>query len=545
MSRRIPIAGAGWTARHLAVLAVLAMLAVSCTGQRPDTDTATPTATTTAEERGAEDDHGPGQAETVSSTDDDRRGEVHIHEDGSSHTHGAGAPKEWVVVYTAEGKFEPERIDILAGDTVTWKNESDVGVWPASNIHPSHEILPEFDPLEDIPPGESWSFKFDENGYWRYHNHSYASEVGLVVVTGGPEQDILEVMGNFHDLEFSDPPANPDHQLLLTDWDALEDFVLEYGPEATVATLFAYEVETGWQCHAAAHEIGRIAYQAFGASVFSIESHQCSTGVLHGVVEAMLAERGTANLGEDITAVCMATDSHFTQASCWHGVGHGVMAWTSYEIHDALELCDLVEGVGGAWGCYSGVFMENVVGGMADLTGHESEYIDPNDPHLPCSVVAERYIEPCYSYQGIHMVHVFHGDYRAVIGECMSIDEDYQVPCLRAMGSNVGGVHKRQPASAAQACGLIPSSVPYLHCISGAINEMYRHPDEAAYVIDFCDVLEDQDRAGANECWWSLIDRTEALIHTREGREDFCTRLPPGQRQQYCREQVLPEAVGN
>ena len=130
-----------YVGRRTAVIAMACVLfASACTGSGMNADEPSETTETTAVQP---------SGEVLA----DRDGEVHIHEDGSSHTHGAGAPKEWTVTYTADGTFDPERVDILAGDTVTFVNDSEWGVWPASNIHPTHEILPEFDPLEPIQPG--------------------------------------------------------------------------------------------------------------------------------------------------------------------------------------------------------------------------------------------------------------------------------------------------------------------------------------------------------------------------------------------------------
>ena len=98
-----------------------------------------------------EQDGGHAQAEECAEGGFAFRGEMHVHGDGFVRTHSAGAPDEWIVTYTAEGGFEPEHIDMLADDTVPFVNAPEWGARPASNIHPTHEILPEFEPPEPIP----------------------------------------------------------------------------------------------------------------------------------------------------------------------------------------------------------------------------------------------------------------------------------------------------------------------------------------------------------------------------------------------------------
>ena len=67
-------------------------------------------------------------------------------------------------------------------------NESDTFFWPASNIHPTHQIYPEFDSKAPIESGDSWAFTFDRPGFWRYHNHLGPERSGLVVVSGEPTE---------------------------------------------------------------------------------------------------------------------------------------------------------------------------------------------------------------------------------------------------------------------------------------------------------------------------------------------------------------------
>lgn len=100
-----------------------------------------------------------------------------------------------VITYTDSG-FTPGTITIKKGEIVVWKNESINSMWTASAMHPTHKaypgtdnsacgtqtLLPMFDSCEKIAIGQSWSFKFDNIGTWKYHNHSNSSHFGTIVV---------------------------------------------------------------------------------------------------------------------------------------------------------------------------------------------------------------------------------------------------------------------------------------------------------------------------------------------------------------------------
>ena len=81
------------------------------------------------------------------------------------------------------GSFSPDRLDVDPGDIVAFVNESHSAMWPASNIHPTHEILSEFDAGKLVPPDGFWLFEFVDSGFRRYHNHLSPSSSGPVVVS--------------------------------------------------------------------------------------------------------------------------------------------------------------------------------------------------------------------------------------------------------------------------------------------------------------------------------------------------------------------------
>jgi plastocyanin len=100
---------------------------------------------------------------------------------GSSLVQAEGEPA--VIIIRTPSGYEPKEVTIKKGDIVLWKNESTEYHWPASDLHPTHAVYPEFDPLMPIAPGEEWKFKFDEVGEWKYHDHIRANKVGTIIVT--------------------------------------------------------------------------------------------------------------------------------------------------------------------------------------------------------------------------------------------------------------------------------------------------------------------------------------------------------------------------
>lgn len=99
------------------------------------------------------------------------------------------------VIYTNDG-YSPTTLTVKRGETIAFKNQSSQSMWPASAMHPTHRVYsgtslsehcPDaagkaFDACKGFLPGESWSFKFDKTGIWKYHNHLSPVNTGTIVV---------------------------------------------------------------------------------------------------------------------------------------------------------------------------------------------------------------------------------------------------------------------------------------------------------------------------------------------------------------------------
>ena len=87
------------------------------------------------------------------------------------------------VVYMSVDGFAPSEIRIKPGTKVSFVNDDKFWHWPASDLHPTHTLYPEFDPRKAIGPGETWSFTFERLGSWGYHDHLAPYVVGKIIVS--------------------------------------------------------------------------------------------------------------------------------------------------------------------------------------------------------------------------------------------------------------------------------------------------------------------------------------------------------------------------
>ncbi len=86
-----------------------------------------------------------------------------------------------IVEMTANG-FNPPAVDIKAGTTVKFVNKDTVPHWPASGVHPTHEICKGFDAQKPLASGESYSYTFTEVKTCPMHDHLNPGTKGTITV---------------------------------------------------------------------------------------------------------------------------------------------------------------------------------------------------------------------------------------------------------------------------------------------------------------------------------------------------------------------------
>lgn len=86
-----------------------------------------------------------------------------------------------VVEYKPDG-FVPNTLKISSGTKVTFTNVNAQKMWVASDPHPVHNGLADFDQLQAVDTGGNYTFTFNKTGNFGYHNHLLPSDKGLIIV---------------------------------------------------------------------------------------------------------------------------------------------------------------------------------------------------------------------------------------------------------------------------------------------------------------------------------------------------------------------------
>lgn len=92
-----------------------------------------------------------------------------------------GVSSRTLVTYTDTG-FAPIAVTVKQGSTVTFVNESSRGMWVASGVYPSNQLLPSFNQKGTVAKGGVYEYTFSKAGTWQYQNDKNPSDIGYVTV---------------------------------------------------------------------------------------------------------------------------------------------------------------------------------------------------------------------------------------------------------------------------------------------------------------------------------------------------------------------------
>lgn len=451
------------------------------------------------------------------------------------------------VVLTKDG-FSPSEITIRQGDAITFTTTAEKEFWPASDLHPTHGIYPEFDPKQPINPKDSWSFKFDKVGTWRFHDHLNSLHVGTIIVTGNPQtrSDKCSDLGD-----------------KIKCWQDMLNKTLEQGGlPATfdlLAELYAKEPLFASECHSFTHEIGKYTYSKFKSGEdFDLNSKTsyCGYGFYHGFMETLLHATGDIKQAQDFckyVGVKLANETTDGEGACYHGIGHGAVdggdpsSWGDAKkmIAPSLNMCEKVAGddhsqYGKLYRCVTGAY--NAIEILSADPKYKLSQIQ-EDPFYICPSQIDEYKEACYTNMLPALLRFTNNDLLKGEKYIEKIPPNINFPNMREnVVSDLFHEFIRMNLNLPEYN--IASGIAICHSLSnlyrkGCINGLagghmkYGNPGEA-YVkgLTFCARIELRDDE-KDVCYNSILSRL-LIWYSPSKSKDICKTVP-GKFQKYCR----------
>jgi mono/diheme cytochrome c family protein len=226
-------------------------------------------------------------------------------------------------------------------------------------------------------------------------------------------------------------------------------------------------------CHRIAHTIGAASLTRAEGDVgaaFAAGSAVCWSGYYHGVVERGFAGVGDDRLTEAARRMCsdatLRSGPTFTLYQCVHGLGHGLMIHTSYDLPKSLATCDRLEQSWDQTACTGGVFMENI----SSSYGIQSKWLRADDLLYPCRTVAERHKLYCYLMVTSRILPAVDYDFAETSQLCRTSEPRWVATCFQSLGRDASGNSRQNPVRILELCSTAGSMTG--ECIYGAARDM-------------------------------------------------------------------------
>lgn len=339
-------------------------------------------------------------------------------------------------------------------------------------------------------------------------------------------------------------------------FDYFRELAEEKGAPYAYDVLLRAELASGTDIHLVAHVIGDVLYVQQGVEGMYVCTQDFRNACSHSVVIGMLNENGEGSL-PDIAQTCReAPGGRGAYTMCFHGLGHGVLAFNEYKFDTAVEMCkktgtpeygnrEYIE-------CVGGVTME-MVAGVHDRGVWEKEY--PNwfkdeDPLYPCnaSFMPKEVQGICYIHltprlfeaAGLDLGNPTPEHYDDAFAFCDALpagDFENRTACYGGFGKeftvlaqgrdvrDIGATPEQVLVDVRAWCALAHNEQGEKDCNAYALSSLFwggeNTPDAS---FRFCEVADGEGQAA---CYRQLTDHIRYYLATDiPQRMQLCERLP-------------------
>ena len=316
---------------------------------------------------------------------------------------------------------------------------------------------------------------------------------------------------------------------------AFANVAYEKGPGAALAELQQLEARNRAvlvNCHQIAHMIGAGGLLHFKGNVgqaFAEGNSTCGSGYYHGLLQWKLAGVKASQVAGIAREVCNDPEiktNGFNYYQCDHGLGHGLMLYTAYDLPQALRLCHKLQTNFDQTSCTGGVFMEN----LSSSFGVKTNWLNKKNLLYPCNsnVVSESDKTYCYTIVAQRILPAVGYNWKKTADWCRRSEPGWADECFQSFGRSV--------ASAARSAGRSTISVAAARmrtlchqagsgerdCIIGAVIDVLNNNPSDLTVSAVCDSVRHQFAASC----YRTIGFMVGLQHPdAAGKQEACRQF--------------------
>lgn len=309
--------------------------------------------------------------------------------------------------------------------------------------------------------------------------------------------------------------------------------------------------------HLLGHVVGDELYKQQGANGIKICTDEFRNACSHSIVVGLLTEKGEIALNEISIACKEAPGGKGAYTMCYHGLGHGVLAYLGYDFTKSIEMCEMTGTAEYSYQefyqCIGGSVMEMISGGFHDRQLWEKQreiFLKKDQPLSICNgnSLPEGARQLCLVYLtpylfeavGAEMSRPNPLDFEKAFLLCnkLPLSDTYgREACYGGFGKefvvlarsrdvrNIENMSNGELMAVYEWCQLGKSKESLDYCIASAMNSIYwGGENNKAAAIRFCNILS----TGIDQktCFTELIGAVSYYIEDKSYRTQFCLSLP-------------------
>jgi hypothetical protein len=315
--------------------------------------------------------------------------------------------------------------------------------------------------------------------------------------------------------------------------------------------------------HLLGHIVGDILYKQQGAKGITHCTPDFRNACSHTIVIGTLLEKGPDSFSEIADLCRKAPGGPGAYTMCFHGLGHGVLAYNDYELPQAVKMCEKSgTGNGGEYTeCVGGTIMEMIAGVHDREMWKEKskKYFKDSDPLYPCSAsfIPDVAKGLCYTYLTPHLFQAAGSDLRSPTPDefkkaftfCEPLTGNSRYACFSGFGKefvvlgqdrDIRAIDKmtdEQFKKVYDWCSLAKPQDGKDACVISELNSIFwGGENDPLASVRFC-ALADKEK-GNEMCTAALISNVERFISDRASRERICSAMSSTY-QEECRTKLL------
>jgi mono/diheme cytochrome c family protein len=280
-------------------------------------------------------------------------------------------------------------------------------------------------------------------------------------------------------------------------------------------------------CHPIAHKIGAgglLKYEGDVGKAFAAGNGTCGSGYYHGLLQWKLAGVKADQVAGVARTACDSPEiksNAFNYYQCDHGLGHGLMLYTAYDLPQALDYCHQLVTEFDKVACSGGVFMEN----QSSSFGLRTKWLSTKNLLYPCNskLVQRRDKLYCYLLVTSHILPNVGGDWKKTADWCRRSERGWVETCFESYGRDVSGAAGRNPNQIRALCAHAGSGEK--SCIYGAARDILNNDARDMSAKTLCEAVERRFRS---RCFFGIGSILGTQHADAAGKQAACKEFAKG-----------------